>query len=209
MKHKDIVSAVVGGTFFAIPYLGLSIAFLPSLIIGVSALGASELIFTDAKVNENTQEERSLNKRLDKARKENKELKRVIPNIENRDTQNALGEITVSVDKIIETIHKYPKKAKSVKNFFDYYLPVIVNISSRYDEIENQKLVSKDGKEFMKSADKMIVEASGAFQNILSTLYQKDIVDADAEMKVFNSMLKADGIIDNDISKVYNGGKNE
>ena len=99
MKHKDIVSAVVGGTFFAIPYLGLSIAFLPSLIIGVSALGASELIFTDAKVNENIDEERSLNKRLDKARKENKELKRVIPNIENRDTQNALGEITVSVDK--------------------------------------------------------------------------------------------------------------
>ena len=209
MKHKDIVSAVVGSAFFAIPYIGLSIAFWPSLVIGVSALGASELIFTDAKVNENIDEEKSLNKKLDKARKENKELLRIVPNIEKKETKNALGDITVSVNKIIETVRKYPKKYKSVKNFFDYYLPVIVNISSRYDEIENQKLVSKEGKEFMKSADKMILEASDAFQNILSTLYQKDIVDADAEMKVFNSMLKADGVLDNDISELYKGGKNE
>lgn len=207
MKHKDIVSAVVGGAFFAIPYIGLSIAFIPSLVIGVSALGASELILTDAKVNANIDEEKSLNKRLDNARRENKKLKKVIPNIENSETKQALGDITVSIDKIIETVQKYPKKARSVKNFFDYYLPVIVNISERYDEIENQRLVSRDGKDFIHSADKMIIEASVAFQNILSTLYQKDIVDADAEMKVFNSMLKADGIIDNDISQVYNGGK--
>lgn len=206
MKHKDVVSALVGGAFFAIPYLGLSIAFGPSFVIAISALGASELILTDAKVNDSIDEEKSLNKRLDIARKQNKELKKVIPNIEHNDTKQALGDITVSVDKIIETVHKYPKKVKSVRNFFDYYLPVIVNISLRYDEIENQRLVSKEGKEFIKSADKMIIEASTAFQNILSTLYQKDIVDADAEMKVFNSMLKTDGIIDNDISKMSNGG---
>ena len=39
-----------------------------------------------------------------------------------------------------------------------------------------------------------------SFQKILSSLYQEDIVDADAEMKVFNSMLKADGLDDSGLN---------
>ena len=54
----------------------------------------------------------------------------------------------------------------------------------------------------MISASSMIKEANEAFNNILSRLYQKDIVDADAEMKVFNSMLKADGISRNDLEVI-------
>ena len=52
----------------------------------------------------------------------------------------------------------------------------------------------------MKSAAKMISEVNKSFQKILSSLYQEDIVDADAEMKVFNSMLKADGLDDSGIN---------
>ena len=45
--------------------------------------------------------------------------------------------------------------------------------------------------------NKDIVEIYGkdAFEIILSNLYKKDIVDADAEMKVYEMMLKADGIV--------------
>ena len=81
-----------------------------------------------------------------------------------------------------------------MNNFFDYYLPVLLKIVVRYDEIENQKLISKEGKSFMSKADAMIEETRGAFETILAGLYQKDIMDADAEMKVYDLMLKADGI---------------
>ena len=39
----------------------------------------------------------------------------------------------------------------------------------------------------------MMEKINTAFKNQLSNLYQSDIVDTDAEMKVFDSMLKADG----------------
>ena len=39
----------------------------------------------------------------------------------------------------------------------------------------------------------MIEETKNAFDTILSSLYQSDLMDADADMKVYDSMLKADG----------------
>ena len=39
------------------------------------------------------------------------------------------------------------------------------------------------------------------FEMILASLYQKDIIDADADMKVYELMMKADGIANDDILK--------
>ena len=80
-----------------------------------------------------------------------------------------------------------------MNNFFEYYLPVTLNILTRYDEIENQKLSSEESKKFMSQTKNMMEKINTAFKNQLSNLYQSDIVDTDAEMKVFDSMLKADG----------------
>ena len=44
MKNKEIVSGVVGASFFALGYLGMSVAFLPALAIGAGAYVASELV---------------------------------------------------------------------------------------------------------------------------------------------------------------------
>ena len=105
-----------------------------------------------------------------------------------------MNSIHDTVIKILDVVEKEPKKGKRIDNFFDYYLPVLLKIVKSYDEIENQKLVSKEGKAFMNKADKMIEETKEAFETILSGMYQKDLMDADAEMKVYDLMLKADGI---------------
>lgn len=200
MKNKEIVSAVLGSTFFAIPYLALSVTLVPSLLIGCAAFGASELVLSGTKPSTKLKDSnRPLYLKISEAKIENKEIKRFISNVERIETRDNLNEIHDTVDKIIDTIEKNPEKASRINNFFDYYLPVLIKIISRYDEIENQRLVSKDGKDFMIKADKMIKDTNGAFKSILSNLYSKDIMDADAEMKVYDLMLKADGIVEDNI----------
>lgn len=117
----------------------------------------------------------------------------MIAKVENSELKKNIKEINETVTKIIDTIEKKPSKYKKMNNFFDYYLPVTLNILKRYDDIENQRLVSDDGKKFMKQTEGMIGKINNAFKNQLSNLYQSDIVDTDAEMKVFESMLYADG----------------
>ena len=143
----------------------------------------------------------SLYQKIENAKRQNKEIINVIPKVENEYTKTNLKEISENINKILNVVEKNPDKEKRLKNFFDYYLPVLIKIIDKYDEIENQKLVSKEGKEFLDKANKMIDETNKAFKMILSSLYQKDIMDADAEMKVYEMMLKADGIVEDDLLK--------
>ena len=203
MKGKDIVSAIVGSSFFALPYIVLATPLAPALAIGTSAFVASELVLSSYKPKETLKTTNvSLYTKLNKAKKDNKKILDLIPKIDNMDTRKNLNEINDIVNKIIKEVEKRPKKENNIKNFFDYYLPVLVKITDRYDEIENQRLVSTEGKEFIAKADTMISNTKDAFNTILASLYEKDIMDTNADMKIFDMMLKAEGITnDNSIMK--------
>ena len=136
---------------------------------------------------------RNLFDTLKLASDQNNEILRTIPKIEDKEIRDDLSEIYDTVERIIHTISTKPNKIKRVDNFFDYYLPVTLKILKKYDEIENQRLTSTDGRMFMSSAKSMIKEINQSFKKQLANLYQSDLVDADAELKVLDSMLKADG----------------
>ena len=202
MKNSAVISAVIGGTFFAVPYLALSISFWPSIAIGACAFGAGELLLRDKQRTTLKEENKSLYDTLVDAKNQNKQIIGMVPKIEDANMKKNIKEISDTVNKMIDTVEKNPNKFKNMNNFFNYYLPVTLNILNRYDEIENQKLTTEDGKKFMLQTQDMIQKINSAFKTQLSNLYQSDMVDTDAEMKVFESMLKADGYDDsNDFKK--------
>ena len=117
----------------------------------------------------------------------------MVNKIEDAPLRQNIRDVSETIGKIIDTIEKNPKKHNKMNNFFEYYLPVTLNILNRYDEIENQRLNSEESRKFMMQTKNMMEKINNAFKNQLANLYQSDIVDTDAEMKVFDSMLKADG----------------
>ena len=119
MKNKEIASAAVGGIFFAVPYLVLSAPILPSLLIGAAAFGAGELVFGDNKLTLKDTDP-SLYFMLEKAKKQNKHILEMIPVIEDQVIQKELNQINDSVNKIIETISKNPKKLKKALEVLRY-----------------------------------------------------------------------------------------
>lgn len=146
---------------------------------------------------------------LQDARNKNEQIKKMSPKIENEEIVSNIHKINESVNKIIDTIEKQPKKYKKMENFFDYYLPVTINILKKYDEIENQRLTTEDSKKFMESTRKMIKKIEEAFRSQLSNLYQSDMIDMDAEMKVFDTMLKSDGFYGEDSDFNINNNKED
>ena len=202
IKYKEAVSAVVGSAFFAIPYLALSLPLLPSALIGTGAFIAGELLLSSDEKNQIATE--SVKKTLDSAKDESKDIYNMRNKIEDEDLKKHIINISTSANKIISTIEKEPKKLRKIANFFDYYLPVTLSIIKRYDEIENQNLSSQEMKEFISSTKLMLKSADEAFNKILERLYQNDMINIDADMKVFNSMLKADGYDDEEIIKEDN-----
>lgn len=192
MKNKDVVSGVVGAGFFGAAYLALALPIAPALAVGGIAFLASELVIS---TNKKAQEKVGLSfkEEIIESRKDIKYLKDMVNKIDDEGVSEDLEDITKSADKIINRIEESNLQNKTAKKFMEYYLPVCVKIVGRYDEIENQSLTSKDSKEFMQNTAKILKATNKAFKRILNSLYQNDIVDADAEMKVFNTMLTADG----------------
>ena len=47
--NKPIISALIGGAFFAVPYLALNVSLLPSLGIAAIAYGAGNLLLSDSQ----------------------------------------------------------------------------------------------------------------------------------------------------------------
>ena len=171
--------------------MGLSVGILPSLAIGVGAYCAGELVFHVAKKEE--YKTKNLEETIQEAREMNNKIEKIKPKIEDASIVATINEISETVKKIIDTIENKPEKLKKTDNFFNYYLPVTVNILNKYDEIENQKLTTDESMKFMESSKDMIMKINDAFKKQLSSLYQSDMIDTDAEMKVFESMLKSDG----------------
>lgn len=201
MKNSSIVSALIGSAFFAVPYLGMSAGIVPSLVIGACAYGAGELIFHSTESKKLKDTNISLYNQLQDAKVNSQKIKSMANVIDDVEVKNAIKEIGQTTDKIISTIEKEPNKAKNMDNFFDYYLPVTLKILNKYDEIENQDLSSEDSKQFMQKTKEMILKLNQSFKNQLSNMYQSDIVDTNAEMKVIDSMLKADGYDEDDFKK--------
>ena len=197
MKNKDIISAVIGSAFFAVPYLAFSTPLAPALAIGVAAFGAGELILSkDVIIKGYT---KPLKKVIEDAIKQNKEILATSKKINDGEIQTYAYKINGTVNKIINTIKENPNKAEKLDTFFDYYLPMVLKILTKYDNIENQGLSSAEQKKFMTSAKKMLSEATLSFEKVLNNLYQAELIDADADMKVFNTMLKSDGIDNEEI----------
>lgn len=201
MKNKNIISGVVGAGFFGVAYLALALPVAPALGIAAASFVASELVISG---NKKIQEviEPTFKEKVANAKKQINYLKDMIDKIDDEIVCKDLSGITESANKIITRIEANELKNKTSKKFMEYYLPVCVKIVSRYDEIENQSLTSKDSKEFMQNTAKILKATNKAFRKILNSLYQSDIIDADAEMKVFNTMLTADGFDEKLIEEV-------
>ncbi len=191
MKKGYIVSAILGAGFVAGPlFMGMQLPV--ALGMGVAAYVAGNLIFSEKETIQTVSNE-NLYDLLSSAKKINSEICSMIGKIEDKELQDDIREIYRIADKIIDTISKNPTKQKKANNFFQYYLPVTLKILQKYDEIENQRLESVEGKEFMKNTKNMIRTIKKSFNEQLSNLYQADMIDTDADMKVFKTMLKTDG----------------
>ena len=151
------------------------------------------MIFSENKKEIGIDKKKNLYDLLNEAKKENASIYEMRNKIDDKELVQNIVEIHETSGKIIGTISKNPDKLDKADNFFSYYLPVTLKILKRYDDIENQRLESSDSKKVMKSTKDIIEKINKSFKVQLSNLYQSDIIDTDAEIKVFESMLNSDG----------------
>ena len=202
MRSKYILSGAIGGVFFAVPYLALNFGILPSLVVGAAAFGASTLATKESELDNLGKKNLGVyNNLLEENIGYLDALTKLPKMVDDVTIKDDVIEITKTSEKIIKRLEKTPEKISQATNFLNYYLPITLKIMKKYEEIENEKLTSKEVKDFKLRITNLLTNIKSAFNMQLNNLYSTDMVDIDAEMKVFESVLKSDGLLGETIKK--------
>ena len=207
MKWSYVISIIVGIILFCILYIGLEFGIAFSLIISVIAYFACTMIFKERdtlqeKIDSDAFEFQKL---TNNALVNIKKIEAIKNEIDNRELVENIGEICSTSRKIVDTIKENPKKARQMNKFVDYYLPLTLNILTQYNKIEDQNLTSKESKEFLIKVEKMIQRVKEACEVQLNKMYETDLVNTNADIKVFETMLKTDGLVDDNMNIKIDG----
>lgn len=211
MKKKYILSGILGGGFFAASNLLIGLSAIPSVAISALAFAASAMIFKDEyDLDDLGEQNKNIYKKLlIDSNKDLDALKKLKNNISDYSINGNIDNIIKTTEKIIKLLHKKPDKISSATKFLNYYLPITIKILERFDEIDDQKLTSKSSRDFLERTRKLTVKIENAFENQLNKLYNDELIDTNAEIKVFESVLKSDGLLDDAIIDRKDGDKNE
>ena len=202
MKASYIISIIIAIIAFCGLYLGLDLNVIFSVFISLGSYYALTLIFNRNEV---------LQERIDLERLEYeqltaqasstiKQIKGLEGKIENSGIQSNISQICETSDKILLSLKEKPKKMKQVRKFVDYYLPFTLKILDQYDRVENQSLTSQESIDFMERVERMLGRVKLACEAQLNNMYDLDIIDTNADIKVFETMLKTDGLVDNNMN---------
>ena len=202
MKASYIISIIIAIIAFCGLYLGLDLNVIFSIFISLGSYYALTLIFNRNEVLQERIDLERLEYEQLTAQASNtiKQIKGLEGKIENQGIQSNISQICETSDKILLSLKEKPKKMKQVRKFVDYYLPFTLKILDQYDRVENQSLTSQESIDFMERVERMLGRVKMACEAQLNNMYDLDIIDTNADIKVFETMLKTDGLVDNNMN---------
>ena len=202
MKASYIISIIIAIIAFCGLYLGLDLNVIFSIFISLGSYYALTLIFNRNEVLQERIDLERLEYEQLTAQASNtiKQIKGLEGKIENSGIQSNISQICETSDKILLSLKEKPKKMKQVRKFVDYYLPFTLKILDQYDRVENQSLTSQESIDFMERVERMLGRVKLACEAQLNNMYDLDIIDTNADIKVFETMLKTDGLVDNNMN---------
>ena len=107
----------------------------------------------------------------------------------------SLERIIGFVETIYEKTDEDPEQIRAARNFYDYYLPTITEVVSKYKKTKG-KASARDRQEIEAKLTAVLDETERAFELLLNKLYESDILDLKVAIEVLQAKIKMDGLTD-------------
>lgn len=202
IRHKSAMPIYLASAVWVLYCLIFSMHKLFHIIIALSLFIAAYLIlrkkfpdrveiveetikYTGAKEIDQAIEEG--NKYLEDMRKANELIES--PLISNK--IDSLSEIT---KKIFNYVSEKPEKLKDIRRFLTYFLPTTVKLLNSYARAEAQDNKGENINQIKNDIEGAMDGIIDSFHKHLDNLYADEAMDIDAEITVFDSMLKAENL---------------
>lgn len=96
--------------------------------------------------------------------------------------------------QIFDCARKNPKKLSQIRQFLNYYLPTTIKLMEQYVTLQNQSLKTENITEGMQKIEDLLDKVIIAFQRQLDALFEADVVDITADIRVMEQMMASEGL---------------
>lgn len=96
--------------------------------------------------------------------------------------------------QIFDCVRKNPKKLSQIRQFLNYYLPTTIKLMEQYVTLQNQSLKTENITEGMQKIEDLLDKVIVAFQRQLDSLFESDVVDITADIRVMEQMMASEGL---------------
>ncbi|MFA5341813.1 MAG: 5-bromo-4-chloroindolyl phosphate hydrolysis family protein [Clostridia bacterium] len=202
VRHKSAIPIYLGGAVWILYSLIFPMYKIIHLIIAIALFIAVFLLskkkFPDRiEIVENPIKYTGA-KEIDQAIAEGNryldEMRRANDQIENPDISGKIDKLGKITKEIFAYVSEKPEKLKDIRRFLTYFLPTTIKLLNSYARAEAQ---TSDGENILQIKNDIEGAMDGitdSFQKHLDNLYADEAMDIDAEITVFDSMLKAENL---------------
>jgi len=121
------------------------------------------------------------------------ELRNIYDIIDNNEMKKSLKSIIMISDKIYKEVVVNTEKLYKIRNFNNYYIVTVKKVLKQYINLKDKKIVNRESEELYNKIETFIVKVSNSFEKIYISLFEEEVLDIDAEIKVMMNELKIKG----------------
>ena len=116
-----------------------------------------------------------------------------IPDADLTEKINGLEDVA---HRIFVTVADKPEKAPQIRRFMEYYLPTVLKMLTNYRKLDERGVTGENAAKMKKTVEDAMDVVLSAFQKQHDQLYRSDALDVTTDVKVLETMLRQDGLLE-------------
>ena len=125
----------------------------------------------------------------------------LLPQIDNAEVRESINE-TIDYLKRVQVIeNEFGESKDKTRKLYEYYLPIYVDILANYDRLYDYDKNSDEFKSNEEKLKKTSTLINNALKTLCTSLLETYNTDLRVDMKTLESILKKDGLVDDELNK--------
>ena len=139
---------------------------------------------------------------LSKGRANLMELRRITMRIRHNEIRSLSNQICAIAEKILKVLKEKPESIPALRQFFNYYLPTLGSILTKYLRVEKSDVPSRNMEQNVVA---YLGEIKNAMDKQYESLFENDMLDLSVEMEAMTIACKRDGLLSDDSTQIQDG----
>ncbi len=102
------------------------------------------------------------------------------------------------LERLFETLRKYPDQLDELERFMEYYLPTTVKLVTAYRDFSEVEFPGENLTNAKREIEETMDTINGAFEKLLDDMYEDTAFDVMTDASVLQSILKREGLTESD-----------